>query len=165
MKTASWVIRDKKTKQVVLETFNPGVVSKLNTSRYEAIPILEYLQELNRSVKKEHSAMKQNPVARALATLKAAEARGLRKNPGKRLTHKYANRTIKRKDVGKSYRGKRITKTDIGRVRKVPARFHVQAKRGTQWQTLGEFRIKAAAIEYAKAIHRAHPKATLRVFG
>lgn len=47
MKTASWVIRNKVTKEVVCETFDARKVSALNTAKYEAVPILEYLQSLN----------------------------------------------------------------------------------------------------------------------
>ena len=45
--TASWIIRDKETKAVQLETFNRRVVDKLNTERYEAIQIQQYLACLN----------------------------------------------------------------------------------------------------------------------
>lgn len=45
---ASWIIRNKDTREVVCETFNPQVVANLNTAKYEAVPILEYLQSLNR---------------------------------------------------------------------------------------------------------------------
>lgn len=48
---ASWVLRNKATKEVICETFNPLHLAHLNAEKYEAIPILEYLQELNRSVK------------------------------------------------------------------------------------------------------------------
>lgn len=48
MTTASWVIRDRVSGKVLFETFNPKIVAALNTSRYEAVPILEYLQSLNR---------------------------------------------------------------------------------------------------------------------
>jgi hypothetical protein len=50
-RTASWVIRDKASKAVVCETFNPTFVRRLNTARYEAVPILAYLQEFNASLK------------------------------------------------------------------------------------------------------------------
>lgn len=46
-RTASWVIRDKETKSPVMETFNPDIVDKLNTSKYEAVPIGQYLGEIN----------------------------------------------------------------------------------------------------------------------
>jgi hypothetical protein len=48
MRTASWIIREKETKRVICETFNRRAVDALNTTRYEAVPILEYLQSLNR---------------------------------------------------------------------------------------------------------------------
>lgn len=51
MKTASWVLRDKATKQVVCETFDARKVAALNTDKYEAVPILDYLQELNRNIR------------------------------------------------------------------------------------------------------------------
>ena len=51
MRTASWVIRDKTTKEVLFETFNPKCVEMLNTEKYEAVPILEYLVSLNKATK------------------------------------------------------------------------------------------------------------------
>ena len=47
MKSASWVIREKVTGRVILETYSPSVVAKVNTAKYDALPILEYLQSLN----------------------------------------------------------------------------------------------------------------------
>lgn len=55
-RTASWVIKDKTNGAVLFETFNPQVVERLNTKRYEAVPILQYLQELNREIRNGHSA-------------------------------------------------------------------------------------------------------------
>lgn len=49
MKTASWVIREIANGRVLFETFNPKLVAALNTTRYEAVPILAYLQSLNRN--------------------------------------------------------------------------------------------------------------------
>ena len=46
-RTASWVIKDRKTGEVVLETFSRSIVDALNVDKYEAVPILEYLQSLN----------------------------------------------------------------------------------------------------------------------
>jgi len=43
---ASWVIRERSTGRVVFETFNRSIVDRLNTTRYEAVPILAYLQSL-----------------------------------------------------------------------------------------------------------------------
>jgi hypothetical protein len=51
MKTASWIIVNKATRQVVFETFNENTARAVNTRLYEAIPALEYLQQLNRSIK------------------------------------------------------------------------------------------------------------------
>ena len=47
MRTASWILRERVTKRVVCETFNPRAVAALNKSKYEAINILDYLFELN----------------------------------------------------------------------------------------------------------------------
>lgn len=47
----SWVIREKVSKKVILETFNIKIVKALNKTKYEAIPILKYLQEFNLQVK------------------------------------------------------------------------------------------------------------------
>ena len=55
MKTASWVIREKATRKVLFETFDTRKVKALNTKRYEAIPILEYLVDMNRKIKEEQA--------------------------------------------------------------------------------------------------------------
>jgi hypothetical protein len=52
-KTSSWVIRDKNTGDLMMETFDQKKVENLNTDKYEAVPILEYLQELNAKSKAE----------------------------------------------------------------------------------------------------------------
>ena len=44
---ASWVIREKETGKVVLETFDRKNVDALNTQKYEAVPIREHLAGLN----------------------------------------------------------------------------------------------------------------------
>jgi hypothetical protein len=44
----SWVIREKATGEVICETFDPTFVERLNTEKYEAVPILKYLESLNR---------------------------------------------------------------------------------------------------------------------
>jgi hypothetical protein len=36
-RTASWVIRNKETKEVIMETFSEKLVKALNTLKYEAI--------------------------------------------------------------------------------------------------------------------------------
>lgn len=48
---SSWVIREKGTGRVICETFDARKVAALNTARYEAVPILQHLQEFNASVK------------------------------------------------------------------------------------------------------------------
>lgn len=45
--SASWVIREKGTGRVIMETFDPKKVSALNTQKYEAVPIQEYLGSIN----------------------------------------------------------------------------------------------------------------------
>lgn len=51
MRTASWVIVDKVTRKAVLETFSADVAQAVNVAKYEAVPILQYLQDLNRSIR------------------------------------------------------------------------------------------------------------------
>lgn len=52
MKTASWVIINNATGNPLLETFNPKYVAALNTERYRAVPIIEWLTTLNAKIKK-----------------------------------------------------------------------------------------------------------------
>lgn len=49
--TTSWVIREKATGKVICEIFDPRAVAALNTAKYEAVPILEYLVSLNQKRK------------------------------------------------------------------------------------------------------------------
>jgi len=51
MRTASWVLREKGTGRVIAETFDPEKVARLNTVRYEAVPILDHLVGLNAAIK------------------------------------------------------------------------------------------------------------------
>jgi hypothetical protein len=53
MKTASWVIRVKASKRVVCETFDSQTVRELDTNVFEAVPILAYLQDLNRTLREQ----------------------------------------------------------------------------------------------------------------
>jgi hypothetical protein len=46
-RTASWVIRERTTGLVIGEWFDARRVAALNTAKYEAVPILEYLQRFN----------------------------------------------------------------------------------------------------------------------
>jgi hypothetical protein len=44
---SSWVIRNKDSGAVIMETSSDEKVAALNTAKYEAVPILQHLQELN----------------------------------------------------------------------------------------------------------------------
>lgn len=52
MKTASWIIINKNTRQAVFETFNENTAKAVNPRLYEAVPVLQYLQQLNVSIRK-----------------------------------------------------------------------------------------------------------------
>ena len=58
----SWVIRNKETREVLFETFDRRKVEALNTKKYEAVPILEYLASLNGSLS--HTDPVSSPAAR-----------------------------------------------------------------------------------------------------
>ena len=47
----SWVLRERATGRVICETFDERKVKALNTERYEAVPILQHLQEVNAKIK------------------------------------------------------------------------------------------------------------------
>ncbi len=47
-KPASWVIVEKGTGKAVMETFDGSILPKLNTNKYEAVPIQIYLGSLNK---------------------------------------------------------------------------------------------------------------------
>jgi hypothetical protein len=51
MRSGSWVIVNKATGEAVFETFSPKLVSRINAAKYEAVPVLEYLQALNARIK------------------------------------------------------------------------------------------------------------------
>jgi hypothetical protein len=57
MRTASWVVREKLTGKVVFETFDPEKVQRLNAAKYEAVPILEYLGQVNRAIREAAAAL------------------------------------------------------------------------------------------------------------
>ena len=48
METASWIIREKATGKIVMETFSAEVIGKINADKYEAVPVLEHLASLNK---------------------------------------------------------------------------------------------------------------------
>lgn len=51
MPTTSWVVREKGKVVGLFETYNAKLVAALNTERYEAVPIGDYLVEINRRIK------------------------------------------------------------------------------------------------------------------
>jgi hypothetical protein len=51
MKTASWIIVNKNTRQAVFETFNENTAKAVNPRLYEAVPVLQYLQQFNVSIR------------------------------------------------------------------------------------------------------------------
>lgn len=51
-KQTSWIIRNRLTGEVIMETFDRKKVDTLNTKKYEAVPILDYLVSLNKGRKK-----------------------------------------------------------------------------------------------------------------
>ena len=57
---SSLVIVEKSTGRAIFETFNLQIVKTLNTAKYEAIPIVKYLGDLNAAIKEktmsDHSA-------------------------------------------------------------------------------------------------------------
>lgn len=76
-RTASWVIRDKATKAAVMETFNPKLAERVNTAKYEAVPIGQYLGEINgqpkRVVDASPASPEPPPAGRAEADAKVAK--------------------------------------------------------------------------------------------
>lgn len=47
MDVASWVVIENATGRAILETFNPKTATAINTAKYTAVPILEYLVSIN----------------------------------------------------------------------------------------------------------------------
>lgn len=43
-----WVIRCKTTGRVICEVWQRSVADKVNRAKYEAVPVLQHLQEINR---------------------------------------------------------------------------------------------------------------------
>lgn len=46
-KNASWVVVEKKTGTAIFETYTKKIAMSINTNKYTAVPILEYLQSIN----------------------------------------------------------------------------------------------------------------------
>ena len=57
--TTSWVIVDKETRVAVCELFDKRKLKYLNTIHYEAVPAMEYLQEVNAEIKRANLTSKQ----------------------------------------------------------------------------------------------------------
>lgn len=53
--TASWAIRRKGDLHAIIETWDAAVVARLNRAEYEAIPILQYLQQINAAARQEQA--------------------------------------------------------------------------------------------------------------
>ena len=51
LRTSSWVIVDKITNKAIFETFNETLAIKINVEKYEAVPVLQYLQNLNKTIR------------------------------------------------------------------------------------------------------------------
>lgn len=51
MKTSSWVIVSLETGKGVMETWNPKCVEHVNKAKYKAVPVYEYLCDLNLKIK------------------------------------------------------------------------------------------------------------------
>lgn len=47
----SYVIIEIATGSAVLETFSEKIAQAINTNKYKAVPILEYLQAINKEIK------------------------------------------------------------------------------------------------------------------
>ena len=47
MRTSSWVICEKATGRAICEVFSERLAAAVNTTKYEAVPVLRYLQQLN----------------------------------------------------------------------------------------------------------------------
>jgi hypothetical protein len=48
LKTASWVIVRLVDNKAVYETYNESIAKAINTSLYKAVPVMDYLQQLNK---------------------------------------------------------------------------------------------------------------------
>jgi hypothetical protein len=53
--TSSWVIIDLKDNTPLFETFSQVLAENINKRKYKAIPILEYLQQFNENIRKNHA--------------------------------------------------------------------------------------------------------------
>ena len=51
MKTVSWVIVSLFSGKAVMELYNENLLEKVNKDLFKAVPILDYLTEINRRIK------------------------------------------------------------------------------------------------------------------
>lgn len=51
MKTTSWVVIEKSSGSAILETYSQTLIEGINLEKYKAVPIMEYLQSINKSLK------------------------------------------------------------------------------------------------------------------
>lgn len=65
MTPASWIIREKSNGNVVMETFSAKIVAALNTAKYEAVPVQDYLGSINGRHKPAQSASAAMPERKA----------------------------------------------------------------------------------------------------
>lgn len=86
--TKSWVIRNKDTGDVVMETFDKSKVDAINSDKYEAVPSLQHLQELNAKIK-----------AAAAATAKPAIDPALQARVKERINKAYEDGALDIEDV------------------------------------------------------------------
>jgi hypothetical protein len=49
--TSSWVVVRKKDNHAMFETYDENLIFHVNKSVYKVVPILEYLQQLNKDIK------------------------------------------------------------------------------------------------------------------
>lgn len=72
-KNASWVIKNKETGAIIMETFDPKKVEALNTNKYEAVPIYDHLTSLNKDkwATKENTPPERRTMPKATDALKA----------------------------------------------------------------------------------------------
>lgn len=54
-RTASWVIVRLSDGAAMFETFERRIAEAINRDRYKAVPILQYLQSLNASIKEDRN--------------------------------------------------------------------------------------------------------------
>ncbi len=152
MKTASWIIVDRKTGKAVLETFNKKTADAVNTKRYEVLPVLQWLQRIN--------------------------GKTIMKNPTKRKPRTPAQRAATSRMVAanKSRRGK-VTAAQIraahgGSAKSRKARIIQKRVAGSlsyrvicNGEVIAFFGMKEMAMMYARALHNARPSATISVEG